>query len=198
MTVSGFGLIFEVELELAKFTGAPYAILTDCCTHALELAMILDSVDSTTLPCKTYISVPMMLMKLGIKFTYTDEQWCGEYQFGGTRIWDSARRLEPNMYRTGQIQCLSFGYDKPIPVGRGGAILVDDEDLAKRLSKMRSDGRDLSISPWESQESFELGYHYRPTIEESVKIGHALSKYALTPQSPVFKDYPDLRNIQIN
>lgn len=197
MTTSGFGLIFEVERELAKFTGAPYAVLTDCCTHALELAMIVDCIKNTTLPSKTYLSIPMMLIKLGIEFVYTDDEWCGEYQFGGTRIWDSARRLEPNMYREGQIQCLSFGYDKPIPVGRGGAILLDDEQLAKRLSRMRSDGRDLAISPWETQESFELGYHYRPTIEEAVKIGHALSKYVLTPQPPVQKNYPDLKNISI-
>ena len=49
-----------------------------------------------------------------------------EYPFENTRIWDSARRLEKDMYREGTMQCLSFGHGKPLHIGRGGAILLDD------------------------------------------------------------------------
>ena len=31
-----------LEKNLAAFTGAPYAVATDCCTHALELCLRLD------------------------------------------------------------------------------------------------------------------------------------------------------------
>jgi dTDP-4-amino-4,6-dideoxygalactose transaminase len=39
--VMGFEKIVEFESALAKFTGAPYAVMTDCCTHAIELCSTL-------------------------------------------------------------------------------------------------------------------------------------------------------------
>ena len=47
------------------------------------------------------------------------------------------------MYEKGQIKCVSFGNSKPLHIGKVGAILLDDIDLYKKLSMMRSDGRDL-------------------------------------------------------
>ena len=35
-----FDKIIEFETALAEYTGAPYAISTDCCTHAIELCLI--------------------------------------------------------------------------------------------------------------------------------------------------------------
>ena len=110
-----YHIIEKFEKNLACFTGAPYVIATDCCTHAIELCMRFDKIkkiDSVT--CYTYLSVPMVLVKLGIKFSYNDERWIGEYQFKGTRIWDSARLLHPRMHRKGQLQCVSFGNGKPL------------------------------------------------------------------------------------
>ena len=34
-----FDDIRRFEDALAEFTGAPYAIMTDCCTHAIELCL---------------------------------------------------------------------------------------------------------------------------------------------------------------
>ena len=104
------------------------------------------------------------------------------------------RLLKEGMYRQGQLQCLSFGYDKPLEIGHGGAILLDDEDAYKRLIKQRYDGRDLTISPWQKQEVFEIGYHYRPTIEDAVK---GLELLPNIDQIPKLKLYPDLREIII-
>jgi dTDP-4-amino-4,6-dideoxygalactose transaminase len=98
------------------------------------------------------------------------------------------------MYRSGQMQCLSFGYSKPLEIGRGGAILLDDQRVYESLIRQRSDGRDLSISPWESQKVFEVGYHYRPTIEEAAQ---ALEKLPSVDQEPKYHEYPDLREIII-
>ena len=101
-----FNKILKFEQALADFTGAPYAIMTDCCTHALELCFRYDKVEFCAFTPYTYLSIPMLMHKLNIKFQYevkNDEQWLGEYRFRKTRIWDSARLLQRNMYRPGQI-----------------------------------------------------------------------------------------------
>ena len=189
-----FEKIKEFESALAKFTGAPYAVMTDCCTHAIELCLRYDKITRVQFPAHTYLSIPMTMHKLGIEYNYSDKLWIGEYQFIGTRIWDSARLLREGMYRPGQLQCLSFGHSKPLEIGRGGAILTDDVEIYDILSQQRYDGRDLSVSPWEQQKIFRVGYHYKPTIEEAV-IG--LEKLSGVDQTPKYFEYPDLREIII-
>ena len=190
----GFEKIYEFESALAKFTGAPYAVMTDCCTHAIELCLRYDNIQRVTFPAHTYLSIPMTMHKLGITYNYNDKLWTGEYQFIGTRVWDSARLLKQDMYRPGQLQCLSFGYGKPLEIGRGGAILTDDIEVYKVLKHQCYDGRDLSITPWEDQKVFHIGYHYKPTIEEAVK---GLEKLDTVDQTPKYFEYPDLREIII-
>ena len=190
----GFEKILEFESALAKFTGAPYAVMTDCCTHAIELCLRYDNIHRVTFPAHTYLSIPMTMHKLGIKYNYNDKLWTGEYQFIGTRVWDSARLLKEGMYRKGQLQCLSFGYDKPLSIGRGGAILTDDVEVYDTLKYQCYDGRDLTITPWESQKVFHVGYHYKPTIEEAVK---GLELLPSVDQEPKYKEYPNLRDITI-
>jgi dTDP-4-amino-4,6-dideoxygalactose transaminase len=190
----GFEKIYEFESALAKFAGAPYAVMTDCCTHAIELCLRYDNIQRVTFPAHTYLSIPMTMHKLGITYNYNDKLWTGEYQFIGTRVWDSARLLKQDMYREGQLQCLSFGYGKPLEIGRGGAILTDDIVVYKVLKHQCYDGRDLSITPWENQKVFNIGYHYKPTIEEAVK---GLEKLDTVDQTPKYFEYPDLREIII-
>ena len=190
----GFEKIAEFESALAKFTGAPYAVMTDCCTHAIELCLRYDKSSRVLFPAHTYLSIPMTMHKLGISYDYIDKQWIGEYQFISTRIWDSARLLKQDMYRPGQLQCLSFGYGKPLEIGRGGAVLTDDVEVYDTLKHQCYDGRDLTISPWEQQKIFKIGYHYKPTIEEAVK---GLELLPTIDREPKYKEYPDLRNITI-
>lgn len=192
-----FEKIKKFEEELAEFAGAPYAIMTDCCTHAIELCMRYERVRSCSFTAYTYLSIPMLMHKLNIRYSLEDEPWLGEYHFHDTRIWDSARRLEPSMYRAGTMQCLSFGYDKPLHIGRGGAILLDDHQAYQDIICMRYDGRDLSIIPWQDQKEFRVGYHYKPTPEEAMQ-GLALLqglKEVCPPTRQV--NYPDLRLITI-
>jgi len=196
-----FDAILKFETALAKFTGAPRAIMTDCCTHAIELCLRYDQIQNCTFTPYTYLSIPMTMHKLGIDYEYYPDSlphrqhWTGEYKFELTRIWDSARRLETNMYRVGQMQCVSFGHDKPLAIGRGGAILLDDESAYQALLRMRYDGRDLTISPWVEQREFRVGYHYRPTIEEAERGMELLSQYQSQPPREVV--YPDCRQISI-
>ena len=194
-----FDKILKFETALAEFTGAPHAIMTDCCTHALELCFRYDKVEFCAFTPYTYLSIPMLMYKLKIKFAYETDgmQWIGEYQFRKTRIWDSARLLQRNMYRPGQIQCLSFGHGKPLHIGRGGAILLDDKEAYETILRQRYDGRDLTVEPWQSQQTFHVGYHYKPTIEEAEQGLALLEGVKEQNPEPKLVVYPDLRNIVI-
>jgi hypothetical protein len=145
----------------------------------------------------------MTMHKLGIKYDYFPDslphrqEWVGEYKFEATRIWDSARRLEKGMYRAGTMQCLSFGHTKPLHIGRGGAILLDDKAAYEALICMRYDGRDLNITPWQDQKEFRVGYHYKPTPEEAVQGLALLQGLKELPVRPQPVTYPDLRDIKI-
>ena len=189
-----FDKILLFEQELAAYTGAPYAIMTDCCTHAIELCLRYEQPGHLAFTAFTYLSVPMTMHKLGIEYRMVPEDWCGEYRFHGSRIWDSARRLERGMYRTGQMQCLSFGHSKPLQIGRGGAILLDDADAYRVLLHQRYDGRNLEITPWQEQKIFRIGYHYRPTPEEAERGSELLPTI---DEKPKYHAYPDLREIRI-
>lgn len=189
-----FDKIFEFEQELAKLTGAKYAIMTDCCTHAIELCFRYDKVHTCAFPAYTYLSVPQLMHRLHIQHILMEDRWIGEYQFLGTRVWDSARLLRQGMYRQGSMQCLSFGHGKPLQIGRGGAILLDDRDAYNALLAMRYDGRDLTISPWQEQKVFRIGYHYKPTPEEAVR---GLELLPTVDQEPKYVEYPDCREITI-
>lgn len=194
-----FDAILEFESALAEFTGATYAVTTDCCTHAIEIAFRIDSVKHVSFAAHTYLSVPMTMHKLAVTYDLIDESWWGEYLFHGSRIWDSARLLKENMYRPGQIQCLSFGLHKPLYIGRGGCLLTDDHDVYRRASRMRSDGRDLfGFRSWKEQREFEVGYHYNLIPEYCVQGLNMLNNRQFTDQTEKMHDYPDCRKIIIN
>ena len=191
--------ITEFENKLAEFTGAPYVVATDCCTHAIEMCMRYDAVKKVkSLTCHTYLSVPMTLVKLGIKFKYNDSHWLGEYNFEGTRIWDSARLLHPKMYRQGQLQCLSFGNGKPLDNKRGGAILCGTAKEYSTLKQMGYDGRDLQYKKWIDQKEYIVGYHYNMAVEHAIQCSNLLNEYIKRDSYlPHIVDYPDCRSIKI-
>ena len=190
-----FDTLFQFEEEIARCTGAPYVVLTDGCTHALELCFRYDQVEFCAFTPYTYLSILMLMRQLKIQYQFEDKgPWTGEYRFRKTRIWDSARLLRPDMYRSGQIQCVSFGHGKPLQLGKGGAILTDDPKLYEWASLARSDGRDLRIEPWQDQKVFTQGYHYCPTLE-LCKLG--LEKLTTIDTEPKYYQYPDLRNINV-
>jgi dTDP-4-amino-4,6-dideoxygalactose transaminase len=186
-----FQALFDFESALAEYTGAPYAVVTDGCTHAIELCMRYEQVKACQFSAYTYLSVPMILRHLDIEYEMVDEPWTGEYQFKNTRIWDSARRLEHNMYRPGAMQCLSFGWTKPLQLGKVGAVLLDDPEAYRVMSRQRSDGRDLNI-PWQQETELILGYHYCPTLELCVKGLELLPVTEPIAQPGI---YPDCRKI---
>jgi DegT/DnrJ/EryC1/StrS aminotransferase family. len=105
-----FNKVEEFEKEIAKFYGAPYAVATDCCTHAIELCLRHRSVKRATIPKHTYLSVPMTLEKLSIEWNFNDEQWTDHYQINGTNIIDAAVLWRENSYIPNTFMCLSFQF----------------------------------------------------------------------------------------
>jgi len=186
------------ESRLSEFTGAPYVVTTDCCTHAIELCFRLLDIRTCRFSANTYISVPMTMKMLGVEYELSATPWQDEYQFLGTPVWDSARCLKPNMYRKRQYQCLSFGFSKPLDNVRGGAILLDNEEHYKQLKMMSYDGRDLSYDNWIDQKVFSQGFHYMMRYEECESATKLLEDYIKTGKfEHDYKPYPDVRDIEI-
>lgn len=195
-----FDAILEFEGKIAEYTGAPYCITTDSCTHAIEISFrILHDGTPVKFPCRTYLSILMNMHKLNIDYELIDIPWKKYYQFQGTNIYDSARHFEPGMYKSGSVQCLSFGRTKPLQIGRGGAILTDNKDFYVRASRMRSDGRDLFAHKlWIEQKEFEVGYHYNMKPEECIIGINLIENSDFIEQIDDYYNYPDCRLININ
>lgn len=158
------------ENKIAEFFGAPYAIATDCCTHALELSLrLLDQpVASVQVPLHTYMSVPMMLEKIRQPWQFVDLQWQDQYQLDPLPVIDSARVWKQNSYVPDTLMCLSFQFKKHIPIGRGGMILTDNLAHYNQLQKLVRDGRDRTLL-WSEDDIDCIGYHYYMTPEDAAR-----------------------------
>jgi dTDP-4-amino-4,6-dideoxygalactose transaminase len=195
-----FDAIVDFEHKLAKFTNAPYVVTTDCCTHAIELCFRYKQIahnfeETVTIPKRTYLSIPMIFHKLDIEYESTDMEWYGEYNFKGTNVWDSARMLSTNMYQLEQMQCISFGRTKPLEIGRGGAILLDDKNAYEWLKRASYDGRDLNVYPWQDQKLFQVGYHYMMRPEECIEGMNKLNDNDISHDYN--HSYPDISLLSI-
>ena len=95
------------------------------------------------------------------------------------------------------IVCAKREYTTREPVPPGGAILTSNKDDAEQLRHMAYDGRDLSITPWQEQKIFHVGYHYKPSIEDCEKGLYMLANNKLKTKESQQVKYPDLTEIQI-
>ena len=189
--------VLEFEKTIAEYFNSPYAIAVDCCTHAIELCLRYHNSNNVSCPKYTYLSVPMTFMKLGLDWKFTDEEWNNYYTIGNTNIIDGAVYWKQNGYIPDTFMCLSFQFKKHLKLGRGGMILLDDKTAYDKLSKMRYDGRDISI-PWALQDIDTLGYHYYMTPETANK---GIEEFNKVKDNPVtiwsYKNYPDLSTMKV-
>jgi dTDP-4-amino-4,6-dideoxygalactose transaminase len=147
----------EFEEALCKYTGAPFAVALDNASNALFLALIYFRkndihTDTITVPKNTYPSVPCEIIHSGFNVRFsnhgynykvTDGKLTGAYRLWPSNVWDSALRLTCNMYIPNTYMCLSFtGPYKHLKLGKGGAILTDNEAAYKWFKKARFSGRD--------------------------------------------------------
>lgn len=193
-----YSLLDEFESALSEYTGAPYVILTDSCTHALELCMRYKNPGPVVCKANTYVSVPMMLHKLRVPFYYDHEPWEYEYRLVPSNIWDCARGFRKGMYRAGQLQCVSFGPSKTLEIGHGGAILTSKKFEYDALRRMAYDGRDLSVKPWQEQKDWKLGFHYGMRLEDAQRGIRMLAQGDLRSPETQRVEYPDCSKLNID
>lgn len=171
-----FDLVHEFESQIAEYTGAPYAIATDCCSHAIYLSLYYykqqnPDINYISLPKNTYVSVAMQALHLNLDVNFIDKVWSGCYNIGNTNVVDSAARLYRNCYQSGTNQCLSFQFKKILSTVRGGMILTDDKNFYDWCQRAVHDGRDMSV-PYEDDNITFAGWHYFMT-PETAEIGLA-------------------------
>jgi dTDP-4-amino-4,6-dideoxygalactose transaminase len=194
-----FEVISEFEKSISKFFGSPYAIAVDSCTHGIELCLRYTKETKISVPNRTYLSVPFLAEKMGIEREWRDEEWEDYYtlNYGDKRIIDAAVLWRKNSYIPNTFMCISFQYQKHLSLGRGGIILLDNEEDYLTLKKMSYDGR-LPNIPWRNQDIDTVGYHYYMT-PETAKLG--LDKLQLAIDTPpkkwVVTDWPDLTQMKI-
>jgi dTDP-4-amino-4,6-dideoxygalactose transaminase len=135
------------EEELADYTGAPYAVAVNSCTNALLLALVWERMRGINgpvlLPRRTYVGVLQSVLNAGYDVVWAKKDWTWHsiYDLNPTRVVDAARMLSPQTFEWGLLTCLSFHSAKQLPLGRGGAILTDDEQAARWFRAARMDGR---------------------------------------------------------
>lgn len=189
----------KFEAMLSEYTGAPYVVLTDSCTHAIELCLRYKNPGPCVVPAHTYLSIPMTFHKLGVPYYYdTHNDWQYEYRLAPSNIWDSARAFDRGMYRADALQCLSFGHSKRLEIGHGGAILTNKKHEYTALKQMAYDGRDLSISPWQDQINFSVGYHYNMRLEDAARGMWLMSNGTLKSKESQLVEYPDCSKLNID
>jgi len=194
-----FDVVSIFEKKISEFFGSPYAIAVDSCTHGLELCLRYTNETKINVPKRTYLSVPFLAEKIGLKREWRDENWENYYtiNYGDKRIIDAAVLWQKNSYIPNTFMCISFQYQKHLSLGRGGIILVDNEVDYISLKKMSYDGR-LPNIPWRDQDIDTIGFHYYMT-PETAQLGLNKLQTAIDtpPRQWVVTDWPDLTEMQI-
>ena len=99
MNSPDWSTVTEFENKIAEFFGAPYAVAVDSCTHGLELCLRYLNATYMNSPKNTYLSVPMLAQKIGIKLYWTKPAWINGYIIfnnGDQYIIDAATLWEPS------------------------------------------------------------------------------------------------------
>lgn len=191
-----FNTITEFENKVAEFFGAPYAVAVDSCTHGVELALRYTKATTMVSPHRTYLSIPFLAEKLGLERTWQDVDWI-DYYYVTPNVIDAAVLWKRGSYVKNTFMGISFQYQKHLSLGRGGILLMDNEEAAIQIKKMSYDGR-LPNIPWRDQDIDTLGYHYYMT-PETAQLGLDKLPKAIetTPRQWVVTDWPDLTQMKI-
>jgi dTDP-4-amino-4,6-dideoxygalactose transaminase len=190
------------EQQLKNYTGAPYVVAVDRCTNAILLALEYTKKkrQRITVPFHTYQSVPMTLINYGYNVWFEFEEWSSNYQIGNSRVYDYAVGFERDMYIPGQVQCISFHQKKRVPIGKGGAILLDDPVMYKALMRMRHDGRSTHIGTnaeiINNPLDITIGYHMNMSPDEAAKGILLMNQLGDNYTNGTFRDYEDLTKLK--
>jgi dTDP-4-amino-4,6-dideoxygalactose transaminase len=141
-----YNVVHQLETVLSEYAGSKYCVAVESGSAAILLSLFWirekrGSLGTVTIPKHTYPSIPCSIIFMGGKVRFSDEKWEGVYTLYPHPIVDGALRFKKGMYEPGTFHMLSFHVRKHIPVGRGGAILLDDEEAYEWLKRARFDGR---------------------------------------------------------
>lgn len=165
-----YGVTEAFEQAICEYTGAPYCVAVDSCSSALLLALLRKSYEGEEIfiPERTYMSVPNAIIFAGkrVKFyPLNTDTLKGMYELEPTGIWDSALRFTADMYLPNSTMCLSFsGVYKHLKLGKGGAILTDDEEAYKWFKKARFSGRNECSYHTDTFDQLGLNCYMLPEI----------------------------------
>lgn len=183
----------DFEIAMAEYVGSPYAIAVDSCTNALFLCCYYCKVKEVILPSHTYLSVPCSVIHAGGTVKFKDYEWEGQYKLDPYPIYDSACQIKKNMYIRGTYQCISFSFNKPINIGKGGMIFTDNEDAVIWYKKARYEGR--SEIPILNDDIDMLGWNMYMTPEQAARGLILLSH--LETDIIQKRNYPDLSKFKV-
>jgi dTDP-4-amino-4,6-dideoxygalactose transaminase len=194
-----FNIVSEFENQISDFFGSKRAVAVDSCTHGIELCLRYTNTKKINVPKRTYLSVPFLAEKMGLEREWRDEEWDDYYtlNYDGKKIIDAAVLWKKNSYIPNTFMCVSFQYQKHLSLGRGGVILLDNEEDYIILKKMSYDGR-IPNTPWRSQNIDTVGYHYYMT-PETASLGLKKLPEAINtiPKKWKLEDWPDLTQMKI-
>lgn len=198
-----YTVVHSLEESLAEYAGSRYAVCLESGSAAILLSLMWfkernGSLGTVTCPKRTYPSIPCSILLMGGKVQFTDEDWHGVYQLNPYPIVDGALRFKRGMYSPGTFHMVSMHIRKHIPVGRGGAILLDDKDAYEWLKRARFDGRDPV--PLLQDNFTQLGFnmYMEPAnAARGLQLLQALGDRELEDLKVESQGYPDLSKFPI-
>lgn len=192
-----YAVVDLFEQELCNFTGAPFAVATNSCTNAIQLALTWERLNVGTewlrLPRRTYIGVLQAALRAGYDIVWDDQgdnwQQRGWYALWPTGVIDAARDLQAGCYKRDYQVCVSFHSAKQLPSGRGGALLTNLEELADWARAARMDGR----TPGDTKPPIIGNTLHCPMPPDVAARGlDILSRWTEPPAPLPHTEYPDL------
>lgn len=183
------------EDALCEYTGAAAAVAVDSCSNALFLSLLYCNVeggcDTVEIPRHTYVGVPQAALNAGMEILWHDNHWRCWYKMPPTNIIDSAKYFERGMYVPGTLMCVSFHIAKRLPLGHGGAILLDDEGAEEWLRRARFDGRTQGQTGEAATKVTVPGWHMHMTPDDAARGLWLLNQYVDQPLNADWSHYPD-------
>lgn len=158
------------EAKVAAYAGSRYAVALDSCTNAMFLCLkYLGASGEITIPEKTYLSVPGLIIHAGCKPQFADIEWSGAYPLSPYPVIDGATRFTKGMYEPGTFHCLSFHIRKIVPIGKGGMILTDDEEARDWFDLAVYEGRNRRIDHDSIDDISILGWNMYMPPEQAAR-----------------------------
>ncbi len=158
------------EALVADYAGSNYAVAVDSCTNAMFLSLrYLGASGEITIPKRTYLSVPQLIIHAGCKPKFVEKEWSGIYKLAPFPVIDGATRFRKDMYIKDTYHCLSFHIRKILPIAKGGMILLNDKKAYDWLKLASYEGRDRRVPHDQMPEPTICGWNMYMPPEQAAR-----------------------------